>query len=375
MTAYTFLWSEKTWKARAKEVQAGKNLYIDYVAGEAKRPLTNFSDGDEIFVVTVMQGQLFLGGRLIVDSSPVSREKAEFRLGRSDLLDKELFVLAKDSLLDKFRSGKPVGSEAARSLDLITSEGVRKRPDLDRKNMIDRQAFRIPYKLSPESASVLRECLDLSADTGIEIKLGQSQDDPAPLSVSGKKSENLSESFKHGNQGIQGLNAGSPVNEKINELRLADLHTETNLESSLIAADYAGRPGEDINAIVKRRLGQGSFRRLLEEMHGVACCVSGLKNRNLLIASHIVPWSKSQPDQKTDPENGLLLSVSWDALFDKGFISFTENGQLLCASVLDADTISCLGVKMGVRLDKALMTEKRKRNLLWHRENVFDYFA
>jgi predicted restriction endonuclease len=107
----------------------------------------------------------------------------------------------------------------------------------------------------------------------------------------------------------------------------------------------------------------------------VRCHLSGITQRKLLIASHIVPWSRSQQEQKTDPENGLLLSVLWDALFDKGFISFDEDGKLLCASLLDEDMINCLGISVSVSLDSTLMTKKRKSNLLWHRENVFNNFV
>jgi hypothetical protein len=372
MTAYTFLWSEKTWKARAKEVLEGKNRYIDYVAGEAKRPMTNFSDGDEIFVVTVIQGQLFLGGRLVVDSLPVSRERAQDLLGRSDLLDKELFVMAKISNLDKFRSGKPVASEAAQNLDLITVEGVRKKPDLDKKNMIDRQAFRIPYKLSPESASILRELLDLPAEAALITPSNGPNDGTTHPSNPAAPGDINEDTNRLATQRSAGLNVDHRFDTKINEEVTSALQNDLSLESSLIAVDYVGRPGVDIEAVVKRRLGQGSFRRLLVAQHGLACFVSGLSNNSLLIASHIVPWSESSPDQKTDPENGLLLSVSWDALFDKGFITFDAEGQLLCSSILDHETVKCLGISLEVRLNPTLMTERRRTNLRWHRDHVFN---
>lgn len=370
MTAHTFLWNQDVWKVRAGETMLGKNLYIDHIASDNKDKFTNFHDGDEIFVVTVMQGQLFVGGRLVVGSSPVDRDQAIALLGRDDLINKKLFVLANVSHLDKFRSGKPVDSEAARNLDLITTKGVCKKPNLDKKNMLDKQAFRFSYELSQKSATVLRECLGLSKVSDSSVPIDSLNSSSNQKSGTVDTLMDTSDTSDTSEQDV--LEVDASFDECSNEIRIADLRDETNIDSDLIATNYSGRPGEDVKAIVKRRLGQGSFRRLLEELQGVACCVSGLRNRSLLIASHIIPWSESTPYQKTDPENGLLLSVNWDALFDKGFISFDEAGQLLCASKLDEETIVCLGVSREVVLETALMTEERKRNLLWHREMVFN---
>lgn len=132
--------------------------------------------------------------------------------------------------------------------------------------------------------------------------------------------------------------------------------------------DCANLEGMDTDAVVKRRLGQGVFRDLLLERFGSACCMTGLTNPRLLIASHIVPWSKSTPTQKLDPDNGLLLSVSMDALFDKGLISFSNSGSILISDDLDAHAIRILGLKNDFALSKKLLTEKRKDNLAKHRE-------
>jgi predicted restriction endonuclease len=51
----------------------------------------------------------------------------------------------------------------------------------------------------------------------------------------------------------------------------------------------------------------------------------------LLRASHIVPWSDCNDEQRLDVHNGLLLSALWDAAFDKGLISFMDDGKL-CVS-------------------------------------------
>lgn len=153
-----------------------------------------------------------------------------------------------------------------------------------------------------------------------------------------------------------------------NDELLTAIQEDLGKASNLVAFEYANKPGEDVDAIVKRRIGQGPFRALLQKAYGASCWLSGLADSRLLIASHIVPWSLSDPTQKTDPENGLLLSVSWDALFDKGYVSFDDDGQLLCSDVLDESTVKCLGISRLSSLSEGLMTVRRRINFSWHRK-------
>jgi hypothetical protein len=148
---------------------------------------------------------------------------------------------------------------------------------------------------------------------------------------------------------------------------LEDIRTDLESQAKIVDTDFCNNPGEDVDAIVKRRIGQGAFRKLLEYVCGATCCVSGLSNKRLLIASHIVPWSKASSTQKTDANNGLLLSVTWDALFDKGLISFSDDGILLCSDTLDDKSMKCLGISRDVRLCTELLTDQRRENLMWHR--------
>ena len=238
--------------------------------------------------------------------------------------------------------------------------------------MIDKQAFRSPYQLSPKSASVLRNYLGPPNE-------GPNTTQEASERIHAESVESIPVVVTDLAVVIpeEPIDENEPSTLQIDQL-LLDGGAETRLQrlrievvdvSDQISVAYSNQPGKDVDAIVKRRIGQGPFRNLLEEIYGVSCCLSGLSNRRLLIASHIVPWSESTGEQKTDPENGLLLSVSWDALFDKGFVSFDENGQLLSSEILDEDTARCLGVSMTVRLPEIMLTEERKKNLSWHRKN------
>ncbi len=82
--------------------------------------------------------------------------------------------------------------------------------------------------------------------------------------------------------------------------------------------------------LVIARRGQGIYRsnvRLVEK----SCRVTGVTEPQHLVASHIKPWSKSDDLEKLDGYNGLLLSPHIDHLFDKGFISFTDQGAVLAS--------------------------------------------
>lgn len=80
--------------------------------------------------------------------------------------------------------------------------------------------------------------------------------------------------------------------------------------------------------LIDARLGQGKFRRDVVSIEK-NCRITGTSDIAFLIASHIKPWRKSNDTEKLDGNNGLLLSPHVDKLFDKGFISFTDNGEVL----------------------------------------------
>lgn len=91
--------------------------------------------------------------------------------------------------------------------------------------------------------------------------------------------------------------------------------------------------------LIKARRGQGLFKtnvRLIEK----SCRITGLETPRHLIASHIKPWSESTNSEKLDGANGLLLSPHIDHLFDKGFISFRDEGSVIISRELDPMVLS-----------------------------------
>ena len=75
--------------------------------------------------------------------------------------------------------------------------------------------------------------------------------------------------------------------------------------------------------------GQDIFRAGLMDYWDARCPISGITDPALLRASHIVPWAECSDAQRLDVHNGLLLSALWDAAFDTGLVSFTNDGTVL----------------------------------------------
>ena len=88
------------------------------------------------------------------------------------------------------------------------------------------------------------------------------------------------------------------------------------------------KDGEDVVYESKRRRGQEYFRRMILRNYGNRCCVTGLDVPQILLASHIVEWSKDKAN-RLNPENGMCLSATYDAAFDKHLISFDDDYRMI----------------------------------------------
>ncbi|QYY33748.1 HNH endonuclease (plasmid) [Cupriavidus pinatubonensis] len=120
--------------------------------------------------------------------------------------------------------------------------------------------------------------------------------------------------------------------------------------------------------LVDARLGQGRFRSQLEGHWDAACAVTGVRVRAILRASHIQPWAASNNEDRLDPHNGLLLVANLDALFDRGLISFADDGKLLIGKSLPDDAVRELGLtQLRLRDDAKGDAARRAAFLRRHR--------
>lgn len=122
--------------------------------------------------------------------------------------------------------------------------------------------------------------------------------------------------------------------------------------------------------LVIQRVGQNMYRAALLDFWQGRCCVTGLDVSELLRASHIKPWAACDSDnERLDVFNGLLLAPHVDALFDGGWISFTENGALQVSEALPP----AAATRLGLKADWAVhgLTPAHCSYLQFHRTRVF----
>jgi len=104
-------------------------------------------------------------------------------------------------------------------------------------------------------------------------------------------------------------------------------------------------------AIIAARVGQGSFRKaLLDKYHG-RCIITGINHPKLLVASHIKPWSVSSNKERLSVDNGLLLSATYDRLFDCGLITFDRQGKIFLSSFIGEENIMRLNLSKDMRFE------------------------
>lgn len=125
--------------------------------------------------------------------------------------------------------------------------------------------------------------------------------------------------------------------------------------------------------IYKTREGQLKYReKLLEQCR--YCPFTMIADERLLIASHIKPWAACIDKEKIDPYNGYILSPLYDKLFDRGFITFTENRHVILSEFISPYTWKQIGLKNNTFCKTLPMDDKRIEYLRFHHESVFKGF-
>lgn len=131
----------------------------------------------------------------------------------------------------------------------------------------------------------------------------------------------------------------------------------------------ANVPETTRKAIVLARRGQGLFKQRVMEIER-ACRITGVSRQEHLRASHCKPWRDATNDERLDGENGLLLTPNADHLFDRGFIGFEDNGDVLVSPVAHVDSLNRMGLNSSRVINVGHFSEGQRRYLDFHRENV-----
>jgi hypothetical protein len=128
--------------------------------------------------------------------------------------------------------------------------------------------------------------------------------------------------------------------------------------------------GTEREQLVKQRIGQDVYREALFKYWKGACAVTTLDIPEMLRASHIKPWADCDNDSdRLNVYNGFLLSANYDALFDRGLITFDDNGLIMYSGNLSNSQILVLGGDKNNAL--RWIDERHIAFLEWHRNHVF----
>jgi len=155
-------------------------------------------------------------------------------------------------------------------------------------------------------------------------------------------------------RGIVGLSNTSKLDEEVwNEFN--DNWDELAYESEQLIAEFSEEElerssknnledipeGEERETIIKARVNQNFFRQSVLSAYNLKCCITGIQIPQLLVASHIKPWSRwNNKTEKTNPRNGLCLNSLHDKAFDSGLITITPNFKIKVSKQKFADDSS-----------------------------------
>ena len=193
----------------------------------------------------------------------------------------------------------------------------------------------------------------------------------------------------HQHRGVKGLVGGKkqvqPIwDEFINnkddllfesERILADFEKQT-LEKkyvNILSGTESLRGKEKVRE-VKTRINQNTFREIVLANYSGECAITNINISKMLIASHIIPWSKNK-EERLNPSNGICLSAHFDKAFDKGLITFDENNKLVLSSILKEFTSREFFNDWFKRFEGKSLNSPTKywpnpEFLEWHRNNV-----
>lgn len=153
------------------------------------------------------------------------------------------------------------------------------------------------------------------------------------------------------------LQKGITIKETLEDQEVAEIQVKPGLKDT------------EREALVKSRRGQGIYRQLLMQIEK-ECRITHVDNPVYLIASHIKPWRHSDNHERLDGENGLFLCPNMDLLFDRGLISFENNGDVIVSPVADKLNLPKLGLSLARSINVGDFTSGQRGYLDFHRSSI-----
>ncbi len=130
--------------------------------------------------------------------------------------------------------------------------------------------------------------------------------------------------------------------------------------------------GETRESVVRMRVNQSFFRKTILASYE-ACCITGIPNPELLIASHIIPWSRDIKN-RTNPQNGLCLNCLHDKAFDVGLITISENFSVVLSPQIknrNNEGLNLIKAYDGQQIHMPKRFIPNQEFLAYHRNHIF----
>ncbi|MEO8235964.1 MAG: HNH endonuclease [Flavobacterium sp.] len=140
--------------------------------------------------------------------------------------------------------------------------------------------------------------------------------------------------------------------------------------------DLKDLKGETVIREVKTRVNQSVFRQMVMANYSTKCAITGIDIPELLLASHIIPWSKNE-ENRLNPENGICLSALYDKAFDKGIIGINQKYEVILSDSLKKKCKTEFYQTHFAPIENLKITEPikylpRKEFLEYHLDTIFE---
>lgn len=228
--------------------------------------------------------------------------------------------------------------------------------DLDSVNLWGKEGWKVNVEYN-----VLKNLV--SIDDNIEEILKLCSKKYAPFTKQGKGSQGYLFEISR-EMGEYLINLANQYN-KTNILVLSSEENEYIEDTEILLNTFKDETEKE--RVVKSRLGQGLFKsKLLTK--SCECKICGMKIKELLIASHCKPWKVCSNKERLDANNGMLLCPTHDALFDKGLISFNEDGNIKISSRISKDQFYLLNINESITIS---VNKDQKKYIKYHMMYIF----
>ena len=159
------------------------------------------------------------------------------------------------------------------------------------------------------------------------------------------------------------------------EALMAKMNKKSLQDIESFAEEDVFEEGKSRESVVKVRVKQGFFRKMILSAYDNTCCITGISISELLIASYIVPWS-TDTKNRLNPRNGLCLNALHDRAFDKGLITIDRDLRVVVSPFIYQQKAKPYNLEFITDYDnKEMRLPSRflpdEKLLEYHRQNIF----